>query len=610
MKRFVLFRMAAVGAVAWLGSSCSDSEPTPLELNGPPASASILAGDGQTGPSGARLAQALTVLVRDEAGRAVPAVEVSWTATGGVLSVSTDSTDDDGRSSVTWTMPGTPGDYLARATVAGLPVVTFRGKASPGLPVALALISGDNQKEIIGTVLQPLVVAVRDQEGKPVPGVAVTWKASGGQLAAAVDSSGADGLASIAWTLPQAPGTYSVEASAPGVGTVLFSAYAAPRLVFRYLDAGSYHSCGITTTEELYCWGYNGDGQAGDSVGGFKSYPSRVERPDRFRAVSGGRYHTCAVTLSGEVVCWGAARDGRTSGGGIATYQYVQAGEVHSCGITLTKQVWCWGYNREGETGRGLLSDQESPDSTLLPAGWLSPLPPLFRSVSVGAMFTCAIEVRDNEVEGRAYCWGYGRQGQLGIGTPPFAGPFPDRTPVPTLVGGGFRADPFVVVPPPPDPAFPLPTGPFIAAGFAHACGVATTGLLCWGLNENGQLGTGGTGGVFSPVPVPTPAPLVRITAGNRHTCGQTSQGAVYCWGDNTYGQLGDGSNTSRLVPTLVPGTGGGGLVFAYIKAGELSTCGLTSTGVAYCWGDNEYGQLGTGTQVSANTPKKVAFQP
>jgi alpha-tubulin suppressor-like RCC1 family protein len=53
-----------------------------------------------------------------------------------------------------------------------------------------------------------------------------------------------------------------------------------------------------------------------------------------------------------------------------------------------------------------------------------------------------------------------------------------------------------------------------------------------------------------------------------------------------------------------------GGLQFAYLKAGEFSACGVTPAGVAYCWGDNEYGQLGDGTTASSAVPVKVAFQP
>ena len=61
--------------------------------------------------------------------------------------------------------------------------------------------------------------------------------------------------------------------------------------------------------------------------------------------------------------------------------------------------------------------------------------------------------------------------------------------------------------------------------------------------------------------------------------------------GDKTYGELGDGTHTRSDAPVAVAG----GLQFAYLKAGELSTCGVTPAGVAYCWGDNEYGQLGDG---------------
>ena len=53
-----------------------------------------------------------------------------------------------------------------------------------------------------------------------------------------------------------------------------------------------------------------------------------------------------------------------------------------------------------------------------------------------------------------------------------------------------------------------------------------------------------------------------------------------------------------------------GDLTFAYLKAGDLSTCGVTTTGVGYCWGDNEYGQLGNGTRTAALVPTKIAFQP
>jgi alpha-tubulin suppressor-like RCC1 family protein len=87
------------------------------------------------------------------------------------------------------------------------------------------------------------------------------------------------------------------------------------------------------------------------------------------------------------------------------------------------------------------------------------------------------------------------------------------------------------------------------------------------------------------------------------HTCGLTSSGTAYCWGSNQYGGLGDGSTTQRLTPVAVAG----GITFASLTAGSLHTCGLTSGGAAYCWGINDYGELGDGSTVNRFTPVAVA---
>jgi alpha-tubulin suppressor-like RCC1 family protein len=93
-----------------------------------------------------------------------------------------------------------------------------------------------------------------------------------------------------------------------------------------------------------------------------------------------------------------------------------------------------------------------------------------------------------------------------------------------------------------------------------------------------------------------------QISAGSVHTCGVSTGGLAYCWGDNSAGQLGDGTHTRSL--RLVPVTGGN--QFVQISAGHLQTCGVTRENRAYCWGSNSWGQLGDGTNTDRSTPTVI----
>jgi alpha-tubulin suppressor-like RCC1 family protein len=142
-----------------------------------------------------------------------------------------------------------------------------------------------------------------------------------------------------------------------------------------------------------------------------------------------------------------------------------------------------------------------------------------------------------------------------------------------------------------------------LSAGISHTCGVSVTGeAYCWGSNDRGQLGDGTSAPKATPVRVATEVSFVSVDAGISHTCGIARGGAAYCWGSNLNGELGDGTNSDRSTPVRV----GGGLTFRSIVVGWTHSCGLTSQGIAHCWGRNGFGQLGDGSGSDRSTPVQV----
>ena len=96
-----------------------------------------------------------------------------------------------------------------------------------------------------------------------------------------------------------------------------------------------------------------------------------------------------------------------------------------------------------------------------------------------------------------------------------------------------------------------------------------------------------------------------QITAGYDHTCAITSEGKAYCWGLNNQGQLGNNSTTNSRIPVAVQMPAG--VSFQSITAGSDYTCAITSEGKAYCWGNNEYGQLGNNSTTNSSIPLAVS---
>jgi alpha-tubulin suppressor-like RCC1 family protein len=144
-----------------------------------------------------------------------------------------------------------------------------------------------------------------------------------------------------------------------------------------------------------------------------------------------------------------------------------------------------------------------------------------------------------------------------------------------------------------------------VAAGGWHTCGKTNTGgVKCWGYNGDGELGDGTWITRTLPVDVQGLASGVTVlTAGHKHTCVRLNDGGVKCWGENSQGQLGNNTTANANEPLYVSGLFSG---ITTVTAGANHACALTSDARLKCWGDNEFGQLGDGTNADSMNPVDV----
>jgi alpha-tubulin suppressor-like RCC1 family protein len=241
------------------------------------------------------------------------------------------------------------------------------------------------------------------------------------------------------------------------------------------------------------------------------------------------------------------------SANSVRDYADVTTGGYHTCALTDTGEAYCWGRNSDGQLGTGDTLPQSRPVAVNTELR--------FRKITAGAAHTCGIATND-----RTYCWGWNVFYQLGNGF------------------GVTQVVPYPVL-------FDL-VYEQISAGDYHTCGLTTDALVyCWGYNRWGQTGNGTT---ESATTVPTQVAAFRaqhISAGGQHTCAVAEAGGVYCWGSNEFGQLGIGADIPHFVTT--PALVAGGMQFVTVDAGSTHTCGIDAGALAFCWGYNEFGQLG-----------------
>lgn len=353
------------------------------------------------------------------------------------------------------------------------------------------------------------------------------------------------------------------------------------------IAAAEEHTCGISDSADVYCWGSNGRRQLGVASEG----PDQVEPlPVRVPGVSGaahvavfggelgGSGGSCAVTNDGSLLCWGATLGGLTS-------DPTKPPEVQDYPLALdypgpvldvesrvpTQLCVVYEYGVTGENIEGV-EIQCTPAEFVAGAWDSSNLAVEVASVAV-SYHTCVLLV-----DGTAACRGTNNSGQVnGTGRP-------------------TDVDEFI-------PVEFVENAVELVVGAGHTCTRSALGeVRCWGGNNYGQLGTGPTSMEPSlPVTVQIP-PAVALAAGYSHTCAILEDASVMCWGANGHGQLGNGRTADSTVPVVVSGLNS----IVAIAAGEFHTCAVDTDGAAWCWGRNDSGQLGDGSTSSRLSPVRV----
>ncbi len=344
------------------------------------------------------------------------------------------------------------------------------------------------------------------------------------------------------------------------------------------LSVGFSHSCVVSRSGKVRCWGSDDRGQLGNGAPLERSHiPLEASGITGATVVATGDYHTCAI-LSGAVKCWGANDKGQLGNGlsldsatpvalpslssGVVA---LALGGEHSCALTSAGGVKCWGRNDHGQVGDGSNVDRSSPvDVFELTSG--------VKALAAGKQHTCALMQ-----SGQMRCWGAG-EGADALTSAAIA---------------GFGAGDEIVG---------------IAAGKFHTCARLRSGeLKCWGDNSLGQLGDGTAIRRVTPTSVPTlGSGVTAIALGAGHTCAVTRNNGVKCWGYNSEGQLGAGGSNNSNTPLQVVGLGA---EIESLDAGEKHVCALTRAGAVLCWGSNGYLQSGRPEGQLGDTPRHVASQ-
>ncbi|XP_016459869.1 ultraviolet-B receptor UVR8 isoform X2 [Nicotiana tabacum] len=417
-----------------------------------------------------------------------------------------------------------------------------------------------------------------------------------------------------------------------------------PVVVVRIPQSGNYlwkdvcgGGCGfamaISDSGKLITWGSTDDlGQSYVTSGKHGEIPEPFPLPDEVLVVkaAAGWAHCVAVTGNGEVYTWGwkeCIPSGKVLGepavdkevnDGQSSFLAQQV-SPHPQGSRSMFGAVSHIETRSGEDSakrRRVSSAKQQAESSTSGDEGLSALPCLVAlnpgvrivSVAAGGRHTLALS-------GQVWGWGYGGEGQLGLGSrirmvsSPHPVPCIDSSPsrkdramglshgCPGSEGQGLRVPGNYVK--------------RIACGGRHSAVITDAGaLLTFGWGLYGQCGQGSTDDELSPTCVSSllGIRIESVAAGLWHTVCISADGDVYAFGGNQFGQLGTGAEQAETLPRLLDAPNLENMHVKVVSCGARHTAVVTDDSKVFCWGWNKYGQLGLGDVIDRNIPSQVSI--
>ena len=557
--------------------------------------------------------------------------------------------------------PDTALNFLVPATVAPsqATMIAAGNIHSCQLTSGKAYCWGDNSNGELGnnsTMTSSVPVAV--WTGGVLSGVTLTQIATGTNFSCALSAAGA----AYCWGLGTSGQLGNNTTTSSSVPVAVYTGGVLSGVTLTQITANGATACVLSAAGAAYCWGAGGSGQLGNgSTTAAQSTAVAVTTSGTLsgvilsQVVTGGT-STCALTHHGAAFCWGAGGSGQLGNGSTTAAQStavavttsgvllgltltgVTVGANFACALSIAGTAYCWGAGGSGQLGNGLTTAAQSTAVAVTTSGVLSGI--TLTQLDAASNSSCALSAA-----GLGYCWGGGAVGQLGNGSTTASqstavavtatGVLSGQT-LTQLTGGttftcaldnrggefcwgensnGQAGNPdtannFLV------PVSVMSQSTMISTGYNHACLLRNGKAYCWGDDTYGELGNNTTTATPQSTPVPvytggvlSTLTLIQIGAGQTWTCALASNGNAYCWGNNSTGvglsdaiALGNNTNTASSVPVLVSG----GLSFTQISVGSDFACGLTSAGLAYCWGNNHSDQMGNGGTALSLVPVAV----